>query len=217
MALPAPVKPEVKPKEKPKPKPKPEAKPKPKAKPKPQAPKKLAKLKPRRKPKPPDPFASVLKNLAQEFKKPKPVEKPAEKKKPEKKKTNFEQEIAQALSQRRISDTPAQQITLSERHAMINEIKKAVEQCWNFQAGAKGAEEIIVEIKVTMRSDGTVSRANVMNQSAYLNSPFKQAAAESARRAVLNPSCQPFKLDPRKYQVWKDLTLSFNPREMLGR
>jgi hypothetical protein len=46
---------------------------------------------------------------------------------------------------------------------------------------------------------------------------FKLAAGESALRAVLNPECQPYKLPVNKYDVWKDLKLTFNPREMLGR
>jgi len=211
---PPPPKPEPKEKPKPKPEPKPEAKPEPK----PKAPQKLAKLKPKRKPKPPDPFASVLKNLAAELKQPTPKAKEkAKKPESEKQKDNFENEIAQVLSQKRVSDSASRQISLTERQAMINEIRKAVSKCWSFQSGAKGAEDFIVEIKVAMRSDGHVAKADILNPAIHRGNPFRVAAAESAYRAVLNPACQPFKLDPRKYDVWKNLTLSFNPREMLGR
>lgn len=213
---PPPPKPEPKPKEKPKPKPepKPEAKPEPK----PKAPQKLAKLKPERKPKPPDPFASVLKNLAAELKQPTPKAKEkARKPEPEKKKDNFENAIAQVLSQKRVSDNPLNKITLAETDSIKNTIRRAVQPCWNFHAGAKGAENFIVEVSVVMNSDGHVAKAEVLNPGALAGNPFRIAAAESAHRAVQNPACQPFNLDPRKYDVWKTMTLTFDPREMLGR
>ncbi len=213
---PPPPKPEPKPKEKPKPKPepKPEAKPEPK----PKAPQKLAKLKPKRKPKPPDPFVSVLKNLAAELKQPTPKAKEkARKPEPEKKKDNFENAIAQVLSQKRVSDNPLNKITLAETDAIKNTIRRAVQPCWNFHAGAKGAENFIVEVSVVMNSDGHVAKAEVLNPGALAGNPFRIAAAESAYRAVQNPACQPFNLDPRKYDVWKTMTLTFDPREMLGR
>jgi colicin import membrane protein len=46
-------------------------------------------------------------------------------------------------------------------------------------------------------------------------SPLGPALAESAKRAVL--LCQPFTmLKPEHYEQWKDLTLDFNPHELLG-
>jgi len=62
-----------------------------------------------------------------------------------------------------------------------------------------------------------VTRAWVKNRSVLVKDPFKIAAAETAQRAILNQACQPFKLDPKKYNIWKDVTLTFNPSEMFGR
>jgi hypothetical protein len=56
----------------------------------------------------------------------------------------------------------------------------------------------------------------ILNRAAYLSDPFKLAAAESAWRAVRNPQCNPYDLPRDKYEIWKDLTLTFNPREMFG-
>jgi len=33
---------------------------------------------------------------------------------------------------------------------------------------------------------------------------------------VRNPGCNPYDLPRDKYEIWKDLTLTFNPREMFG-
>ncbi len=212
--VPPPPEPKPEPKPKAKPKPKVEAKPKPKAEPKSKTPKNLAKAKPRRKPKPPDRFAMVLKNLEKDLKTPAPKEKPAKKK--TKKEADFMARMSKSLSRKPTEFDPNKSISMSDRDAMINIIRRTMEPCWNFQAGSKQAQDIIVEIEVALRPDGHVSRANITNRS-QLSDPFKLAAGESALRAVLNPSCQPYKLPANKYDVWKDLKLTFNPREMLGR
>ena len=49
-----------------------------------------------------------------------------------------------------------------------------------------------------------------------MGDPFFRTAAESALRAVLNPRCNPLKVPPRKYETWKSVTLSFDPRDMFG-
>lgn len=188
---------------------------KPKVKPKLAAPKKLAQVSPARKPNPPDPFALVLKNLENEIKKTQKPEK--HKKKENRKNVNFERKIAKVLSSRSIDDPSSSQITISELHAMINTIRTAIMPCWNLQPGAKGAQDIVVIIGASLNPDGRVAHAWVKNRSNLIQDPFKLAAAETAQRAILNQACQPFKLDPDKYDVWKDVTLNFNPSEMFGK
>ena len=193
--------------------------PKPVAKPKriltPVASKKLAKITPRRKPPPPDPFALVLKNLEKEIKTTQVAIKP--KKKNKSKKSDFEQQIAKFLTRRPINESSSSRITMTEMHAMINTIRTAIMPCWNLQPGAKGAQNIVVIIGASLNPDGRVTRAWVKNRSVLIEDPFKLAAAEAAQRAILNQACQPFKLDPKKYDIWKDVTLNFNPSEMFGR
>jgi hypothetical protein len=43
---------------------------------------------------------------------------------------------------------------------------------------------------------------------------YFRSAAENAKRAI--NQCSPFQLPPRKYNVWRQLTLRFDPREMFG-
>ena len=125
--------------------------------------------------------------------------------------------LSKSLSRQPTEFDPDKQVTMSERHAMINAVKRRMEPCWNFQAGSKKAQDIIVEIEVKLRPDGYVLDAKIMNRSELRSDPFKLAAGESALRAVLNPSCQPYILPANRYDVWKDIKLTFNPREMLGR
>jgi hypothetical protein len=46
------------------------------------------------------------------------------------------------------------------------------------------------------------------------NDPYFNIAAESARRAVLDPRCNPLPLPKDKYDKWKSMTMSFNPKDM---
>ena len=45
---------------------------------------------------------------------------------------------------------------------------------------------------------------------------YFQAAAEAARRAVLNVNCQPLQLPPDKYEIWKEIRFNFDPSKMLS-
>ncbi|MEQ8193755.1 MAG: hypothetical protein RIB59_04635 [Rhodospirillales bacterium] len=204
---PAPTPKPKKAKEKPKPQPKAKPEPEPKVK----VPPKLAKAKPKRKPKPPDNFASVLKTLEElDRSAPKKDEKKEKQKKkqPDKK---FDEMIAQALMSQKPQHDPTRPLTISE----IDLVRQQIARCWNLPAGAKNAEDLIIEIKVGMNPDGTVREARIENQ-VRMSDGFFRAAAESALRAVLNPQCQPFKLPPEKYSIWQTMTLTFNPKEMFG-
>ncbi len=191
------------------PKPKPKVKPKVKVKKPPPKPKikkqkrrqpRLAKIKPRHKPLAPreDFVDSVLKDVSKE--------KPREKeKKPDKKVVKK----AEPAPPRPSLD---QRLTISE----LDAIRRQIEACWSIPAGARDAENLIVDISVVMNPDGTVQRAEIVDRSRLTGDPFYRAAAESALRAVLHPRCSPLRLPPQKYQQWRRFTLSFNPKELIG-
>jgi hypothetical protein len=80
--------------------------------------------------------------------------------------------------------------------------------------GARGAKDLIVEIDMKIAQDGTVKAADVTEKGRYQSDPVFRSAADSARRAVLDPKCNPLPLSPEKYDQWKNLTMSFNPKDM---
>ncbi len=106
-----------------------------------------------------------------------------------------------------------QRLTISE----IDAIRRQIEACWNVPAGLRDAENLIVDIKVVMNPDATVKRAEIVDRSRVVGEAYYRAAAESALRAVLHPRCSPLRLPPQKYEQWKTFTLSFNPKELIGR
>jgi hypothetical protein len=164
------------------------------------APQRFAEAKPQKKPQPTrdDFVASLLKNVAP----PKPTSTETT---PEKAKTPSPpppQPRATAIDD---------QLTMSE----IDFIRRQYIECWNPPAGARDARDLVVSIRVDYNPDGSVRRAAIEDTS-RMSDPFFRTAAESALRAVLNPRCNPLKVPSKKYDSWKTVTLSFNPREMLG-
>ncbi|HEY2539140.1 MAG TPA: energy transducer TonB, partial [Stellaceae bacterium] len=63
--------------------------------------------------------------------------------------------------------------------------------------------------------DGNVQQATIVDQGRAAADPFFRAAAESARRAFFNPLCRPLRLPPDKYELWKDMTVAFSPKDLL--
>ena len=215
VVVPPPPQPKLQAKTKPEPKPKPKPKIKPKPK-QPQASKVLAHARPVRKPKPPKPvdaFASVLKTIEQLKVQPQARAKPEKqpKKKHDKPKETFDQLIAKALVSKKQSFDSSRPLSISE----IDLVRQQIGQCWSLPAGAKGAENMNIEIAVNMNPDGTVRDARINNKG-LATDPFLRTMAESALRAVLNRRCQPFKLPREKYDRWQTMTLIFNPKEMFG-
>jgi len=102
------------------------------------------------------------------------------------------------------------QLTVSE----LDMVRHQIARCWNVPAGARDAKDLVVEIRVVVGPDGTVSQATIVDQG-RMSDPFYRAAAESARRAFFNPLCRPLHLPPEKYAIWKDLVVDFSPKDIL--
>ena len=120
-----------------------------------------------------------------------------------------EQQVASA--QAPAAQQFANRLTISE----LDAVRAQIERCWNVPIGARDVENMQVEIHVVMRSDATVSSAQIIDrQGRYYGDTHYRAVADSALRAVLNPQCSPLKLPPDKYDTWQRFTLNFNPRDM---
>ena len=195
----------------PKPKRKPDAKPSlPKPKPKPKqlaaSSKKKPGPRPKKKPKLPldkeKQFLSVLKNLEKQKK----LSKLGVTKKEDKLAKRTEQKFRRSqFEQRRIA------AQLSEA------IKRQVSPCWKIQAGAKNAANMEVAIWMRFNQDGSLSAVpRIQDRGRLGNDPFFRAVAESALRALRDPSCVPIKLPYKHYDMWREIVLNFDPKEALG-
>lgn len=195
----------------PKPKRKPDAKPslpkpKPKLKQLAASPKKKPGPRPKKKPKLPldkeKQFLSVLKNLEKQKK----LSRLSATKKEDKVAKRTEQKFRRSqFEQRRIA------AQLSEA------IKRQVSPCWKIQAGAKNAANIEVAIWMRFNQDGSLSAVpRIQDRGQLGNDPFFRAIAESALRALRDPSCVPIKLPYKHYDMWREIVLNFDPKEALG-
>ncbi len=105
-------------------------------------------------------------------------------------------------------------LTLSE----IDAFRVQMRRCWSVPAGAAYSEDLVVTIRVFLNSDGTLSRAPELianSRFSLSTNSYYRTAAESAVRAIQR--CQPFRMPQEKYTNWRELELTFDPGDMLGR
>ena len=107
--------------------------------------------------------------------------------------------------------------SLSERLSISEEdaLRRQIEQCWNPPIGARDARSLVVDIKITVNPDRTVQSAEVVDKSRMATDSFYRAAGEAAIRAVNNPRCSPLQVPEGKYEQWKTIDFTFDPRDML--
>jgi hypothetical protein len=94
----------------------------------------------------------------------------------------------------------------------IDAFRAQISKCWTPPVGGLGSDRIVVKLRIGLREDGSLAHPpEVANQAA---SPFFRPAAESAIRAVMQ--CQPYTMPAEKYDQWRDMLLTFDPRQMYG-
>lgn len=162
--------------------------------------------KPPVKPKPPEPpkpatddLASVLKNVA----KLKPT--------PKTDVTNPDKNSKASSEPKSMAPSLSDRLTISEEDAL----RRQIGECWNMPVGARNAENLVVEVLITVNPDRTVQSAQVVDQARMASDSFFRAAAESALRALRHPRCTPLAVPPDKYEQWKTIDFTFDPRDML--
>ena len=109
------------------------------------------------------------------------------------------------------------ELTISETDAIAGRLR----ECWNLDPGARGIEDMVIEIRAYVNRDGTIRDVQILDKSRYNSDPHFRAIAESARRAVY--SCMNhngtniYKIFPQKYadkyDLWNTLLLRFNPMD----
>ncbi|PZQ44789.1 MAG: energy transducer TonB, partial [Micavibrio aeruginosavorus] len=106
---------------------------------------------------------------------------------------------------------PGVEMTMNEYDALSQQLQN----CWSIQAGARYAEDLVVKVRLTVSPERHVMSATVVDTWRYSQDSYFRAAADSAIRAVNSPQCETLILPPDKYDVWKDMIVTFDPRDML--
>lgn len=96
----------------------------------------------------------------------------------------------------------------------IDAISGRLRACWNLNAGAKGAQNMIVEVRAFLTPEGKVKDAKVLDTGRFNSDPYYRTIAESAVRAVyVCEDAYQVLVDKysNKYDLWKTMLLKFNP------
>lgn len=92
----------------------------------------------------------------------------------------------------------------------LDALRAQIEACWNFPAGVVDAKQLIVKVQLQLNRDGSVlAEPVVTNRSGH---PQFQLAVEAATRAIRR--CQPYRLPIAKYEAWRDVEVTFDPKKM---
>lgn len=113
-----------------------------------------------------------------------------------------------------VADSGANEIGNELSASYIDAMRSKIKQCWIVPVGIENAKDMAVEIHMELSEDGFVKSASVVDKSRYAKDPYFKIAAEAAYRAALDESCQPFLLPKDKYKTWKEIEMTFDPREM---
>jgi colicin import membrane protein len=107
-----------------------------------------------------------------------------------------------------VSNGQAAQISLSE----LDALRQRLAQLWSIPAGAKDPQELVVLVRIKLKPDGTLAAPPMVLTSG--KSPLFVAARDSAIRALFRG--QPYDmLKPEHYEQWKDVEITFDPRDMV--
>ena len=96
----------------------------------------------------------------------------------------------------------------------IDALKRQIEGCWIIPRAVAGIEDMVVRLRISLLPDRRVRDARVEDQSRVAADPGYRVVAESAERAVL--SCSPLRVPPEKYQLWREIVLTFRLRDVLS-
>lgn len=100
----------------------------------------------------------------------------------------------------------AARLTQSEQAALAAQMRK----CWNPPLAALSEPGLTSRLLVELNRDGTVARAvSVIDRDA---SALEQTMGRAAQRAVRR--CAPYKLSAEKYDDWRQVDVTFDPRDL---
>jgi colicin import membrane protein len=194
--------------------------------PKPPAPAEKKQAEPKR-----DLIAEALKK--EEAKKPEPkkaeakAKVPTPPKKPEREQPKFDAKKVEALLDKRapqrlaatgpvlnesvsLGSPSGQAAILSQSE--LDALRARLQQLWSPPVGAKDPQELVVQVRFQLKPDGTLAGPPMVLSTG--KSALYMASRDSAMRAVFRG--QPFDmLKPEHYEQWKDLEITFDPRDMI--
>ncbi len=105
-------------------------------------------------------------------------------------------------------------LSISETDLLIQQLTS----CWIAPAGAvmSGIEKVVISVKVRRNRSVIDNSVQIIDTNIPKSNTFYEPITESAMRTFFNPDCNPLKLPSDKYNLWKDLTITFDHSIMKG-
>ena len=92
-------------------------------------------------------------------------------------------------------------------------VRAQIERRWNLDLGKLGARSFVIPIRVVMKSNGTITKAEIVDKQRYNDDAVYRSIALSARNAIILAT--PLVLPAGQYADTMDMTLNLNPRDTL--
>lgn len=123
----------------------------------------------------------------------------------------FDQSKIAAMLDKRVDPEKARQRP-AERLAVDIAIRQQILPCWHPPFGAGRADELRVTARFKLNPDGSISDGpSVVG---WDSAAGFRALADSALRAIRR--CAPLKLSLETYELWKDVQVTLDPKDLLG-
>ncbi len=100
----------------------------------------------------------------------------------------------------------------------IDLLRQQLSSCWNAPAGAviERGMKVTISAKVKQNMNVFDNSVRIIDTNISKSNPFYGPITDSAMRTLLNPECTPLKLPKDKYNLWKNLTITFDYSIMKG-
>jgi hypothetical protein len=105
------------------------------------------------------------------------------------------------------NDSPGGDATYSLRDF----VRAQVMRRWNLDLDLVGSRRIVIALRVTMKANGVIALAEIVDKRRYATDAIYRQIAMSARNAVILSS--PIALPPGSYPATTEMTLSLDPRD----
>ena len=100
----------------------------------------------------------------------------------------------------------------------IDLLRQQLSSCWNAPAGAVIEKGMKVKISAKIQQNKRVieNSVRIVDTNIAKSNAFYGPITESAMRTLLKPECTPLKLPEGKFNLWKNLTITFDYSIMKG-
>jgi prolyl oligopeptidase PreP (S9A serine peptidase family) len=97
----------------------------------------------------------------------------------------------------------------------IGDLHRAIETKWNVGALSTEAQQVVIKVEVELSRDQKPVTITLVSGEGGSDVAIKRAF-DAARSAIFRASTAGFNLPPEKYDDWKELVMTFDPRNGLN-